>query len=1760
MPLDIVKAHTPFTKPGEASREIAAVRSPILDLPVNDWPEDNKGEEKPTPLSWLMDTAYEFLPLAIVPFTYQYILRKLNGGTVNPFSGVQPENATREAIRRFNLAGSNGYSNRVEKIENLREMVRVSGDAKSGFKLSIAVDSIDMADYITKTHSVLYRHLLDDATDEDRRNVMKMSGVGLIKWLGKEAVDPAKPVDMRIPPKEFFESGAVANKQLLKEIVEDSNKEMPAYGVKLTPEFGFTDEEVEKALDYLIKNLTSVRLLGSPTAARSGLSLSVNTDKLGEDGRPIAVTIADPESALTALADGHKAAFLQYYIGVQDSRTWYLYLEFDVPAWVPPCLFGTNASSDPVVPADMALWIQQWMHYRQSGENVWLYRRINDIAKHNDSLVKSGVQPKPRTNADGLTIHPDLLALWVPPSLPTVDDYMKVLQSNVSPYTNEFTFKNPELMNAKRHEGVLGSDIVLRAEKQGLPPNQLIYIDWFNNKLSYTNTSGIESILDLERCMPSKPYTMVQLMSTIVFGEGSSTESNKHAVLMISNLLRHAIKHHGFNPLTVFQAALSDEAKAQMSRLMSGYAWDEVYEGLREGDMHVLMAALCGTLWKTYQFLGDNERPAYSWVEDLSSVHLYELHSKNTDIPLLAAVGTVIEDACAKINPEAFIKQDETNVVFKLQAMAMHVAISKYSGRFKEVVEADKADRAVYLNPKKPDPDYKPSGFVLTANGLEFMPHQARIADELQPSPMNAILDVKAGGGKTIQILTNIAYEIGKGNVKRPLVMCPSHLVKDYVNEANYTFAGRFNVIVVNNESLSSWGEDKILKLVKGAPPNTIVVTDFNFLSSRLDEVHYGNNTYSLSLNCELLRLCDFDGVWVDEIHYLRNVNQRSISAQRLLSEIPFKRGASGTLVVTQLTDLVNEIALFDPTLFGSKSRFIEDYAERMSGGRVSVWKPGAEQAIHRKISEHCLVVRAARKEWASLLPPRIERFHYVGLTAGQRGLYESILATTLDKIKEDDPETYAKLIANRKGSSEEDDAALEQLVRRYLARLETFLGAPGEDQDANLLSEEDKQSPKGKKMFEIMREHLSEKIPGKVLIYCSNHKVVKALIEQMPKDLRAMTIQYTAQNKFKDAQEFRKNDQKRFMIGIEDSMRTGLNLQFASRIIRIQSVWTPGDLEQGESRINRPNLKDGTDLRTALYYDHIIVNRTIDVTKTARLIAYMISSAKFENPYEPAYQNIPSPELVSMSFDNLMSENDFADTLQEHMDAFKQLRGVQEEEYRKYREDPKIPKEFKTVEAAPAPKGSGLLKEVPYVSGMELFGAEELGLEPYYDHLRNNSLETSEGLPVHTEWGDGTVTREYKGTITVQLSASGTKVSVKKMAAFVINRASVSSKSIRQQILKLTGMAPVNVKDVSTTPVSPVIGEAPVSRQGISRDDEVLNVAAKKPHPKALDFKLQIQAPPFKVWKIEDAQPYYVVTKANNPFKIKEGQRNIRVYKEDGAWVWIDEDNEAMTGGAGTSKATVMEAIKYLQGVDEEGDETQEEPTDVDTSEEYKGVIPPVSDIDHEFYLGLGVLNGEFFISYNGDDEEAAHSHLQKFGFKVWNRYPTWYIEIRRAAQLRSLIEQMEEKYTIKDTYLQPLKDALSLFNQGKQRMLHPNAAITSEFRNFLRDHAKPPTSPNEIKPYIYVSEEDGAVEFYVVVDARSPAANKLNNRVKIPGTRWYKETDTWLGAFVQKREQIRVILQDMIKAGLDIANLDEVKDQYNRLNPQRRRHTNAE
>jgi hypothetical protein len=307
------------------------------------------------------------------------------------------------------------------------------------------------------------------------------------------------------------------------------------------------------------------------------------------------------------------------------------------------------------------------------------------------------------------------------------------------------------------------------------------------------------------------------------------------------------------------------------------------------------------------------------------------------------------------------------------------------------------------------------------------------------------------------------------------------------------------------------------------------------------------------------------------------------------------------------------------------------------------------------------------------------------------------------------------------------------------------------------------------------------------------------------------MTIQYEAGEKTEHEHEFKTNEKKRILVGVSKSLEVGLNLQIADTIIRTESVWSPGVFEQGMSRVNRPNIKAGVDprMKTGLHMYYIVADRSIDVLKMARLTSKTVQVAKFYNAgtndakyYEGIgldHEGKPL-EPMKISFKNLREGFSFETDLSEYLYAYQDLRKADQTVFDNYRrENPNIG--LRPIKHTGILTGSKMLKHIPYTPGMSLFGAEKLGLVPYNEYRRNFIEKHGEaawdpvGLPVHTEYGDGTIKKaEGKARAAVLLN-DGLTIPVPYSVTFVITKKSTNSKEIKSQIAKLAGLEALDIR-----------------------------------------------------------------------------------------------------------------------------------------------------------------------------------------------------------------------------------------------------------------------------------------------------------------------------------------------------------------------------
>ena len=536
--------------------------------------------------------------------------------------------------------------------------------------------------------------------------------------------------------------------------------------------------------------------------------------------------------------------------------------------------------------------------------------------------------------------------------------------------------------------------------------------------------------------------------------------------------------------------------------------------------------------------------------------------------------------------------------------------------------------------------------------------------------------------------------------------------------------------------------------------------------------------------------------------------------------------------------------------------------------------KPGAELDILRTLNANCRYVSVKRKEWAAVLPPRIESMeHFVEMSPEQKRWYDAILfgdeasgeMGILNSLKEAALKNkdlakllglgdYAKMDSKDRedmvNELDEDDktsemtGGLDELLRPYLARLEQYLVAPGRDKlGAVKLEGLDRVSPKVEELVKIYREHTGAKIPGKILVFTNQVASAEEMYNNLPEDIKARTIAYTSGQKAACGSEFETNPNKDMMIGVSQSMDTGLNLQFCSRLVRIETVMSPGALEQGNSRIGRPNIK-ATETRPATYYDWILCSGTIDITKVAYLLTKKVRIASVEEAANPAYSGLEVPELFNLSLDNIR-ENNTREALAPYLGPngmYRNFLMCEKQDYDDFRNqnkhllDEKGRLRMVKLEKGEDLKGSAIMRRIPYVPGLNLYGADQLGLVRLDQHLQLNEVasedEDSEseadenpvstgdeaedaaltnrrefmakvlGLNVHTEAGEGVVTgaKVRVGKVRVKLT-TGEVIYASILSTFVITKPQTSGKDIRQALAKMSGTIPLDTpSDVPDT------------------------------------------------------------------------------------------------------------------------------------------------------------------------------------------------------------------------------------------------------------------------------------------------------------------------------------------------------------------------
>lgn len=1048
-------------------------------------------------------------------------------------------------------------------------------------------------------------------------------------------------------------------------------------------------------------------------------------------------------------------------------------------------------------PVDLYPLFSMWVEAEYVTKNY--SKSVTSLSRIAATLPKHSPDDE-RVDSFGIGINLDGMPIWLPKDCNNTQKYESMYAASSAGQGDLFALRTPTSQSTPK-----------------LPANIPILLDWVNYKFTYSNSVGKPVLMPLEHV-------------------------RKCTASMAMNILRRPVPDKYFDRLAHFAdvAGVSNSASAygiQGQSTIQQYTLDLVTK---------MQAETAGFHLRYLDLTTDQEDPRFAGIRAyIAAVYngiknnldaFYNIYAVSTTMEILGILGIVIHygSDISQTRAEANTQQQKAK------------------------------NQGVDPNWTPPDMPLITASFSKETGGM--LPHQAKVRNLMKDSPENAVFSVDAGGGKSMLSITDILYEIKASRSAPYIIMCPSHLVANYVAELVEFTDGLVNVIPVTSYNISRTGYKRYEQILQTAPINTVLVVDYDALKYQGKAMGYGTSSVTVFPVIEMLRQFKPGYVMMDESHFLRNMQSaRAKSVLSLVADIPKKRLASGTLNPDSPSDLAGQMAILDPSIFGSRETFNQTYGEDIRGNRVMRWRtkgPNSIGEVLPRLKETVVWAPAKRKEWACALPKRHDEFVSTELTPAQRQLYSAIFDDMIQQIRKSaETDKNAKKLLERltgkkasrededdfgdlSDTSDEGDEAEDLLddsedvgpaLQPYLADIERFVTDPSWHPYAKNgiilangerippLTGDDLKSPKARALEYLLRKHFKNN-KSKALVFVNYNQSAEALFEAMPDDLKAQGMLYTSSQKTELVNKFKTDNSVRWLIGIRKSLEVGLNLQVAGCLIRMEGVWNPGEQEQGDSRIARPYFGPGGDQREGLYFYTVVADRTIDITKAARLRAKMVALAKFENTGNPAYEEIEDIPIIPMNLETITTMNDFESNLAAYQRSMSQLKQVMQQEYDDYAKQ--IIAEggfhFTQVQRAATPGGAAILSRVPYAQGTELYKADELGLIRVDNYLGmdlsgededagNDTGEEEEGadddvvreqrqrimgMRCHCEFGDGVIfgaaaigKTHHVSRIHVRLDDGTTARGLHATNVFLVTRTETNSIDMRNKLAQAAGL-----------------------------------------------------------------------------------------------------------------------------------------------------------------------------------------------------------------------------------------------------------------------------------------------------------------------------------------------------------------------------------
>jgi len=399
--------------------------------------------------------------------------------------------------------------------------------------------------------------------------------------------------------------------------------------------------------------------------------------------------------------------------------------------------------------------------------------------------------------------------------------------------------------------------------------------------------------------------------------------------------------------------------------------------------------------------------------------------------------------------------------------------------------------------------------------------------NQIYSQRFGGILADDMGLGKTLQTLTWISHSLDISKGDRALIVCPTSLVENWIDECN-KFTPHLRAINMTGANRHKrWSE---------MDDADIIITSYALIRRDL----------------EIFNAQNFVIMVLDEAQHIKNRGTQNAIAVKSISADK-KLVLTGTPIENSVMDLWSIMDFVMPRYLGTHEHFKLFYETPISqGGDVGA---KAQQKLRRKL--HPFLLRRMKTEVAKELPPKIEKIAYCAMTKDQRLVYQELLETSRNKIKD---------MVQQKGFGSCRMEVFKTLLRLRQASCHIgLLKLPGLESER----------PSGK--LDFFLETLDEAIDGnhRILVFSQFTSMLAILEDELIKrDIKYSYLDGSTKNRQDKVKEF--NSDKSipvFLISLKAG-GTGLNLTGADMVLHFDPWWNPAVEDQATDRAYRIGQK----------------------------------------------------------------------------------------------------------------------------------------------------------------------------------------------------------------------------------------------------------------------------------------------------------------------------------------------------------------------------------------------------------------------------------------------------------------------------------------------------------------------------------------------------------------------------------------------------------